>query len=89
MKDPTSRFSLDKYKAKISSYSESGNKYFFVIMTGLTIFTIVTNQVFNEKESEAKESALKRLTQIHKRKTIETDLVENRKIDLKNIESLP
>jgi hypothetical protein len=50
MKDPTKRFNLDQYKGRNSSYSESGNKYFFVIMTGLTIFTIMANQVFSEKE---------------------------------------
>ena len=49
MVDPISRFGLDQHKARISSYSEGGNKYFFVIMTGLTIFTILTNQIFNEK----------------------------------------
>ena len=47
MPDPTTRFGLDKFKGRLSSYSESGNKYFFVIMTGLTIFTILTNQLFN------------------------------------------
>lgn len=75
MPDPTERFGLDKHKARISAYSEGGNKYFFVIVTGLTIFTILTNQLFNEKETEAKEGALKRLTQIQKRKTIESDFV--------------
>lgn len=47
MPDPTQRFGLDKFKVKISSYSEGGSKYFFVIMTGLTVFTILTNQLFN------------------------------------------
>lgn len=87
MPDPISRFNLDKHKGRISSYSESGNKYFFVIMTGLTIFTIMANQLFNEKETETKEGALKKLTQVQKRKTIEADLAENRKIDIRNIEN--
>lgn len=47
MPDPISRFRLDQFKGRISSYSEGGNKYFFVIMTGLTIFTILANQLFN------------------------------------------
>ena len=54
MPDPTQRFGLDQYKARISSYSESGNKYFFVIITGLVIFTLLTNEIFNEKEKAAK-----------------------------------
>lgn len=59
MPDPISRFNLDKHKGRISSYSESGNKYFFVIMTGLTIFTIMTNQLFNEKETETNKAPSK------------------------------
>ena len=70
MKDPTTRFGLQKFRVKISSYSESGNKYLFIILTGLIIFTVVVNQVYSEKEVEQKESALKKLTAIHKRKTI-------------------
>jgi hypothetical protein len=85
MKDPTSRFGLDKLRVQISSYSEGGNKYFFVLMTGLTLFTVMMNQIFSEKEVEEKENALKKLTQIHKRKTIESDLVENRKLDLESM----
>jgi hypothetical protein len=87
MPDPTERFGLDKFKGRISSYSESGNKYFFVIITGLAIFTVMANQLFNEKETETKESALRKLTQIQKRKTIESELVENKRIDIRNIES--
>jgi hypothetical protein len=34
---------------------------------------------------EAKEGALKKLTQVQKRKTIVSDLVENRRIDLQNL----
>ena len=75
MKDPTSRFHLDKFKARISSYSESGNKYFFVIIIGLTIFTIMLNQTFSERQVTQKETALKKLTEIHKRKTIQSDLI--------------
>lgn len=44
------------------------------------------NHIFSEKEVEEKENALKKLTQIHKRKTIESDLLENRKLDLASIE---
>jgi hypothetical protein len=61
----------------------------FVIITGLVVFTILTNQLFNEKEIETKEGALKRLTQVQKRKTIETDLAENRKVDIRNLERTP
>ena len=52
MKDPTTRFGLEKYRVKISAYSEGGNKYLFVILTGLTVFTIMMNQIFSEKEVE-------------------------------------
>ena len=58
-------------------------------MTGMTVFTIMSNQIFNEKEIEVKEGALKRLTQVQKRKTVEVDLAENRKIDLHNLEKTP
>lgn len=34
---------------------------------------------------EVKEGALKKLTQVQKRKTIVSDLVENRRIDLQNL----
>ena len=70
MKDASSRFNLGQYKGRISSYSESGNKYLFVILTGLVVFTIMMNDIFSEKEIEQKENSLKKLTQIHKRKTI-------------------
>ena len=43
MPDPTERFGLSKYTARISSYSEGGLKYFFVIMTGLMIFLVLAN----------------------------------------------
>lgn len=72
IKDPISRFGLDKFKGKISSYSESNLKYFFVLIAGLTIFTFLTNEMFNDKDIKVKEGALKKLTQIHKRKTIES-----------------
>lgn len=72
MKDAASRFGLDKYKARISSYSQTSLKYLFVIITGLTIFTVITTMTFNQREIQAKEGALKKLTQIHKRKTIES-----------------
>ena len=49
----------------------------------------MTNQIYSEKEVEAKEGALKRMTQVQKRKTIEVELVDNKKIDLRNIETLP
>ena len=75
MPDPVNRFGLDKFKGRISKYSESGNKYLFVILTGMTAFTIISNEFFNEKEIEAKEGALKKMTQLQKRKTIEADLV--------------
>ena len=45
----------------------------------------MSNQIFNEKEIEVKEGALKRLTQVQKRKTVEVDLAENRKVDLRNL----
>ena len=86
MPDPIERFKLSKYTAKISSYNETGMKYFFVMMTGLMIFLVVANHSFSQKEIETKEGALKKLTQIQKRKTIAADLVENRKIDVRNIE---
>ena len=50
MPDPVERFGLDKFKGRISSYSETGNKYLFVILTGMTIFTIISNELFNERE---------------------------------------
>ena len=49
----------------------------------------MTNQIYSEKEVEAKEGALKRMTQVQKRKTIEVELVDNKKIDLRNMEPLP
>ena len=85
MPDTMKRFNLSEYTGRISSYSESGNKSLFVIVTGLFFLTIFMNQAFSEKQMEVKEGALKRLTQIQKRKTIETDLIENRKADVKNI----
>lgn len=75
MPDPTERFGLSKFTAKISSYNEAGLKYFFVMMTGLMIFLVIANQSYSQKEVETKEGALKKLTQIQKRKTIAADLV--------------
>ena len=75
MPDPTERFGLSKYTAKISSYNQAGLKYFFVIMTGLMILLVLMNQSYSQKEIETKEGALKKLTQIQKRKTIASDLV--------------
>lgn len=43
MPDPTERFHLDKVRAKISAYSESGSKPFFIILTGLAFFTVMAN----------------------------------------------
>ena len=47
MTDHISRFGLDKFRGRISSYSESGNKHIFMIITGLVVFTILMNQIFN------------------------------------------
>jgi hypothetical protein len=55
-------------------------------MTGLAIFTVLANESFSEREVEAKEGVLKKLTQIQKRKTIASDLLENRRMDIKNLE---
>ena len=60
-------------------------KYFYVIMTGLVLFTVLVNQSFSEEEVEAKEGALKKLTEVQRRKTIVADLVENRRVDLANL----
>lgn len=89
MKDPTTRFGLDQFRGRISSYSEGGLKYIFVLLTGITFFTLITNQIFSQRETEVKEGALARLTQVHKRKTIQSDLIDTKKVDLANLEKSP
>jgi hypothetical protein len=50
---------------------------------------LISNEFFNTREMEAKEGSLRKMTQIQKRKTVEADLVENRKADIRNIEIMP
>ena len=89
MADPTSRFNLEQFRARISSYSEQGHKHTAFVFFGLMCLWMMMNTLYNEKQQEEHENSLMRLTRIHQRKTIESDLVENKVKDLRSIEENP
>lgn len=45
------------------------------------------NRIYAEKEVVEKENAIKRLTKIHKRKTIDSDILEDKKIEVRGLEN--